>query len=316
METNPRCAQAVFMVLPLTFAYNDQTESTNFFQSQGDLPPDRVQFWAMNEFRTLEMKVGMYGIHVMNYENYDSPILPDAVFSNNWISTHEGGTVFLYPMMAPNRRLESEEGAIKRIQRQYEITNLIDLRAEAEKGKFLEGTGSLVFDRKAEIVYACISERTHPELVERVAKELGYKAVLFEAHDRDGKAVYHTNVMMSIGSEFVIWCKESIRNKKSAELVEQSLKDGGLDLIEISLDQMHNFAANCICLYGDDAYRLIISERAHASLSQDQIDRIEKYAHILASRANVIEEYGGGSVRCMLTDIYLKRIPSNYPQFL
>jgi len=313
MNDNPRCSSTAFVVLPLRFGYNNETAKTNSFQNKGKLTQDRVRFLAMNEFRTLEMRLGMNGLHVMQYRHPPELDVPDAVFANNWITTHKGGKVILYPMLAPNRRLESHETAIARINRQYEIKEIIDLRGEANKDKFLEGSGSLVFDRKAKIIYASISERTHPDLVKRVAETLGYKYILFDSKDKHGNTIYHTNVMMSIGNEFVIWCKDSISNQEQVRIIEDSFKKSDLNVIEITLDQMHSFVANCLCVYGDDEYRLLMSSQAYNSLTENQKKRLKKYVSFLHIPAPVIEEYGGGSIRCMITEIYLKRVPSTFP---
>src|SRR5467141_447337 len=198
-KSHPQCADAVLMIRPHAFGYNPETAATNTFQLPQDLRgAAEAGTRARAEFERLAQALGSEGISVCAVDDTAQPAKPDAVFPNNWLSFHDDGTLVLYPMHSASRRLERRpeviDAAVKRLD--FKVSHLIDLTHHERQGRFLEGTGSLVLDHIRRVAYACTSPRTHPQLVAEWARELEYQAVIFEATDRAGAPLYHTNVMM------------------------------------------------------------------------------------------------------------------------
>ncbi|MEI2749926.1 MAG: arginine deiminase-related protein [Ferruginibacter sp.] len=292
----------VLMIRPVHFGYNAETAVNNYFQQKTD---STVQEIAVQEFDELVSKLRSNKIIVNVVEDTIEPHTPDSIFPNNWISFHEDKSVTLYPMFAVNRQKERKETAIQFIRDHFNITKINDLSFYEQSGVFLEGTGSMVLDRENKIVYACLSPRTNEDVLDHFCKLYKYSKVVFIAADSEGNLIYHTNVMLCIGSRFAVVCLEAIPEENERKHVIESLTASGKEIISISLQQLHHFAGNMLELIntnGDPI--LVLSTQAYQSLHQQQIDALEKYATILHSSLNTIETAGGGSARCMLAEIF------------
>lgn len=299
-----QCASNVLMVRPSAFGHNPQTAVNNVFQREsGD--EAAVKRTALQEFNALVRLLKENGVEVLVMDDDPKLATPDAVFPNNWISFHSNGTMVLYPMFAPNRRLERSPRIIERIRERYRVKSILNLTEHERDGQFLEGTGSLVLDRKDHLVYACLSERTDAALVERFSRKMGYRAVAFHASDATGRPIYHTNVMMSIGSEFAVVCLSCIRDNAERKAIKDRLEKHGLEVIEIDEAQMHAFAGNILQLRSvDDVSLIVMSSRAYAAYRPDQLVRLESFGKIIHTPLPTIEEHGGGSARCMIAEIF------------
>jgi len=299
--------QHVLMIRPFNFAFNNQTALSNVFQkATADINPGVIQQKALEEFDTLVEVLKAKRIEVKVVADTMEPAKPDAVFPNNWASFHEDGTVILYPMFAPNRRLEKRSEIIGILRADYKIKNIVDLSGYEFIDRFLEGTGSVVFDHDNSIAYACLSSRTNQELLYILADRLHYEPLWFYAYDTRGVEIYHTNVMMCIAEKFVIICIDAIRDEKQKELVANTIIKTGHELIAISFDQMTKFAGNMLALknnLGQDL--LVMSQTASDSLTVDQKSRMSKYCEMVSVPIPTIETIGGGSVRCMIAEIFL-----------
>jgi len=295
-------ASEVLMVEPLSFGFNLQTAADNEFQH---LPVEQslldITLKAQEEFHNFRKKLCELGIVVQTFPSKAAQDLPDAVFPNNWFSVQPDKTLVLYPMYAQNRRLERTPEIIEYLTSR--TSGFIDYSKYEAEGKFLEGTGSLVLDHDNKIAYACISHRTHPDLVENWCAQFGYELVLFEAKGLSGKLVYHTNVVMMLGSGFAVVSLESIQDSKQRNMVLEKLEKSNKRIIEISLEQMSNYCGNMLYLEGKSGI-LVVSQRAWGMLLEVQKKALEAVAHPLIVDIPTIETIGGGSVRCMLAELY------------
>jgi hypothetical protein len=302
-------ASAVLMIRPVRFQSNPYTAASNKFQGKNLSSPEQQQLDAAKEFDGLKATLESNGIQVIQIDDTDEPHTPDAIFPNNWVSFHADGTVVLYPMEAPNRRTERRGDIIDVLSGQYgfQVREILDLSTHENQGQYLEGTGSLVLDRANHIAYACLSSRTHLEALGDFAQRMDYKVVAFEAVDRDGDAIYHTNVLMNVGEELAVICDEAIPRQEQREAVIKRLNDTGHDVIRLSFEQMDAFAGNMLELRSASGERLIaMSEQARQSLDNSQLDRIEANARIVSAPIDHIESSAGGSVRCMLAEVHLQ----------
>jgi hypothetical protein len=298
---------AIFMVKPSAFGFNAQTSSSNVFQKSAAADVN-ISPQAIAEFNAMVDLLSANEIDVLVFDDTQTPPKPDAIFPNNWISTHHDGTVIIYPMMTENRRWERRSDIIETLKKNYCVTQLIDLSHEEQTGKFLEGTGSLVFDHVNKIVFACRSPRTNDELVNRVADKLNYKTVLFSSVDANGKAIYHTNVMMCIGEKFVVLCLDSITDDNEQELLLESFSKTGHKVIAISFAQMNSFAGNMMELKSrKDEPHLLLSQSALDSLLPGQINVLSGFLELLPIKVDTIQSVGGGGVRCMVAGIHLPK---------
>ena len=303
-------ASAVLMIRPVRFESNPHTAASNKFQGRNTSPPEQQQIDAANEFDGLKTALESNGILVIQVDDTEEPHTPDAIFPNNWVSFHADGTVVLYPMEAPNRRTERRPEIIEMLSSEYgfQVREILDLSAHENEGQYLEGTGSLVLDRVNRVAYACLSSRTHLEALGDFAQRMNYKVIAFEAVDRDGAAIYHTNVLMNIGEELAVICDEAIPRQDQREAVVRSLRETGHDVISLSFEQMDSFAGNMLELRSMSGERLIaMSEQARRSLTQSQVDSIEGNARVISAPIDRIESSAGGSVRCMLAEVHLPR---------
>lgn len=298
----------VMMIRPARFDYNQQTAANNAFQNESAqaMPTALTQSHAVVEFDNLVDKLIGLGVNVEVIEDTHEPHKPDAIFPNNWVSFHSSGKVILYPMFAPNRRCERRQEIIDRIAERYEIKEIIDLSYFEQEGQFLESTGSMIFDHLERVAYACLSERTHPKVLEAFAKNSDYQVHSFNAYDPQGQAIYHTNVMMNIGEKFAVICLESIHDVQAREALVSRLEQSGREIIPISFAQTNHFAGNMLELKNaQGSHILVMSEQAKRILKPEQIERLEQYAFILDSPLYTIEQNGGGSARCMIAEIFL-----------
>lgn len=297
----------VLMVRPASFGFNPVTAESNAFQNnETDLSTEEVQILAKQEFDQFVAKLGEAMVNVIVIEDTATPVKKDSVFPNNWFSTHADGTLVLYPMYAPMRRLERREDVLEQLGTSYRIAALKGLEAHEEEDRFLEGTGSLIFDRSNKLVYACRSIRTNEEVLDDFCAEMNYQKVLFDATDGEGQAIYHTNVMMAIGETFVVVCMDTIQDKEERLQLQEQFERTNKALIEISLEQMGSFAGNMLQVKNRDGDSfLVMSEQAYKSLTSEQITQIERHTNILYSPIYTIEKFGGGSARCMMAEIFL-----------
>jgi hypothetical protein len=298
----------LLMVRPAHFGYNPETAANNAFQSLNpDLTSDQVEEKALQEFDTFVARLRDAGVQVHVVEDTTMPVKPDAIFPNNWVTFHQDGTVATYPMHAPTRRKERREDVIEQLSAHFEVRNRVKFEGTENEDRFLEGTGSLILDRPNRIAYACLSPRTEGALLESFCDKMGYDKVAFTAVDGDGKAIYHTNVMMALGVDFVVICLEAVPDKEEQQLLKDRFAATGKAIIEISLDQMMAFAGNMLQVAGKDGTPyLVMSEQAYQSLTPAQVELISQYTQILNSPLYTIEQHGGGSARCMMAEIFLE----------
>ncbi len=291
------------MVDPVGFRANPETAEDNVFQMPGDLTVDpEVESAARSEFDALRTALEDRGIEVAVHVPANAAT-PDAVFPNNWFSTTRDGTLILYPMRAATRRGERRPELVDWLSDRY--PKLVDLTGPEVEGRFLEGTGSLVIDEPSRIVYASVSRRTDPGLVVGWAELFGYVPVIFAARDRDGSEIYHTNVMLAIGTEWAVICDEAIMSPDERDRVLGSLAETEHEIVRITLDQMRAFCGNVLELENAGGERFVVmSDRAYRSFRTDQLETLARHAGLLHIDLTTIETHGGGSARCMLAELH------------
>jgi hypothetical protein len=294
----------LLMIKPVRFSFNAETAVNNSFQQASD--DDAVAEKATKEFDRFVEVLTAAGIDVTVVPDTPEPHTPDSVFPNNWISFHEDGTVFLYPMFAVNRRLERKPHVLAAVDEKFLVKNTIDLTGFEDKELFLEGTGSMVLDRTNRIAYACLSPRTAPEVLTDWAAKSGYTIVSFISVDSSGSPIYHTNVMMCVADRYAVICLDSIPDQIERENVLKSLNGTGKEIINISFGQMNQFAGNMLQVQNKEGKSfLVMSSQAFNSLTKEQVAQIEIYNPILHSDIKTIETNGGGSARCMMAEVFL-----------
>lgn len=295
----------IFLVRPSNFIFNSETAGSNAFQNKLDENQETINQKVWDEFDEFAAKLKAKGVHVTVFEDTLLPQKPDAIFPNNWISIHPDGTLILYPMFAPNRRLERRQDLIDSLKTNFKITKVVDLSKYEAENRFLEGTGSIVFDHDNKLAYACISPRTDLGILEEVCAILIYKPVAFYSHDQAGKDIYHTNVMMCIAEKFAVICLESITDKQEKDFVSNSLIQTGHELIDISFEQMNQFAGNMLALKTNENKSILaLSQSSFNCLTSDQKAVLENYSKLLPLAVHTIEIIGGGSARCMIAEIF------------
>ncbi len=309
MTQAKQLASSILMIRPANFGYNPQTASNNSFQTnEGELSDREIAEKAKVEFDQFVQHLSNHDIDVVVIPDSETPYNTDAVFPNNWISFHEDGVVFTYPMYAPNRRLERKDEIITQISENFEIKRLVRFEDYEAQDKFLEGTGSMILDRTHQIAYACRSLRTHPELFEAFCDTMNFEGILFTAVDEGGLEVYHTNVMMTLGEKLAVICLEAIHDLAERETIVQRLKETGKEIVAISYAQMNAFAGNMLEVNNKMGEPfLVMSSAAYYSLNMQQTEQITQHTAILHSPLDTIEKYGGGSARCMIAEIFLPK---------
>jgi hypothetical protein len=301
-------AQSVMMVRPVDFSFNWQTAESNAFQNAAHgLDEATIRQNAEKEFDAFVALLRANGIEVILFDDTRDPATPDSIFPNNWISLDQQGRIALYPMQALNRRQERRADIVDYFATQYGQAEIKDFTRFENDAQYLEGTGSMVIDYVNDIMYACISPRTHPGVVQAFCKEMQYTPCTFTSVDANGKEIYHTNVMMCIAEKFVIICLESIQNSAERQKVVESFNSTNHTIIPISYNQMNHFAGNMLEVCNADGQRfLVMSSQALASLDAAQLAEINKHDRILAPDISTIETIGGGGVRCMMAEVFLK----------
>lgn len=307
VQSELQTTSCVLMIRPARFGANPETAATNAFQ-RGGAGDAAVLARARLEFDGLVAALRAHEVEVVVVEDTPEPPKPDAVFPNNWVSFHEDGTVVLYPMLAPSRRVEVRPEVLVELERRFGgRRRLLDLRA-GSGADFLEGTGSLVLDRVSRVAYACLSPRTSRTLLARFCAELGYRAVAFHAADARGLPIYHTNVMMSVGTRFAVVCLESIGDSEERLAVVRELARSGHELVTITQAQLDEFAGNVLELRAPNgAALLVLSARARRAFRPEQLAVLERHARLVSFELSTIEEHGGGSARCMLAEVFAAR---------
>jgi hypothetical protein len=309
-DREPQSAGSVLMVRPARFACNPQTAASNAFQER-PTPVDGpdLQSVALGEFEAVALALERAGLEVLIAADAPEPLKPDAIFPNNWVSFHHDGTVALYPMQAPNRRWERSDAILEQVIRQgsFRVLRTVDLTHREAEGKYLEGTGSVVLDRVHRVAYACSSPRTDLDVLGEFAQLLDYELMTFDALDRGGRAIYHTNVMMAIGTAFAVICAEAMPHEEHRTAVISMLRATGHAVVEITLEQMERFAANVLELKSPTGTLIVLSTTALDSLTRTQRGVLESHAALVVVSIPTIERVGGGGVRCMLAEIHLPK---------
>ena len=303
-------ASSLLMLRPAAFGWNRETSVTNHFQNRPTQPAGEVSRRAAQEFDDVLDTLRSAGVECFEFSDRALPVCPDAVFPNNWVSFHSDGTVVLYPMLSLRRRFERRLDLLDRLRLagSFRLTRLVDLTHHELHGRYLEGTGSIVFDHRQRLAYACRSARTHPEVLHALCDELQYLPRLFSAADHNGQPIYHTNVMMTIGTGTTLVCAEAVAAEDRTWLLAE-LASSGREVLRIDFRQMRCFAANALELRNASGQRLLImSARARASLDRALAERLgSSVDRLVEVDIPVIESVGGGSVRCMLAEVFLPR---------
>jgi hypothetical protein len=308
MTQSPAHAQStdsVLMIRPGRFYPNPETAADNAFQRDANRDLDALTLVARNEFDAAVQTLRTAGVDVHVFEDTAEPEKPDAVFPNNWMSTHHDGRIALFPMYSKLRRRERRQDIIEELRKHYRVTEVIDYSPFEDEGCCLEGTGSLVFDHVNKIAYVSLSNRSNPKVIQRFADDFSYEPVIFTSIGPNGQSIYHTNVMMCIGTAFAMVGLDMIPNKAERQQLRLRLEKTGKEIVELSADQIANFAANAIELHNNDGEKLLVlSSRAARALTDEQRKTLTGYARLVPLELATIE-LGGGSARCMIATIHL-----------
>lgn len=302
----------LLMIEPIAFGFNEQTAENNYFQQNDNTEKSQLQELALLEFNRSVEKLRSMGIEVITVKDTPNPHTPDSIFPNNWVSFHDDGRVALYPMYAENRRSERRMDILETLKEQaFRIKEIVDYSTYEKEKRFLEGTGSMILDRVNQIAYAALSERTELELFNRFCADFGFTPMPFHANQSVGNdrlPIYHTNVMMCIADKYALVCLDSIDKQDERERVIESLINTDKKIIAITEEQMHQFAGNMLQVEDNKGTSyLVMSETAFLSLTTEQIKLLQQYNEIISLAIPTIEKYGGGSARCMLAEVFLKK---------
>jgi hypothetical protein len=301
MSEESQASGTVLMVRPAGFGFHAEAAQSNAFASSAGDPAS-----ALREFDGLAEALDRAGVEVLVLDDSADPAKPDAVFPNNWVSFHPDGTIVTYPMATAARRLERNVDGLLTLlsSNEFDVRQVIDLAFHEHNGHFLEGTGSLVLDRPARRAYACLSPRTDAAVIADFDDRLDFSTLLFDARDRSGKPIYHTNVLLSLGTRFAILCPDVVA-PEYREVLTGEIETGGRTLVEVDYDQMRRFACNAIELRGSGGPVIALSSVARASFRPDQLRLLESFGALVEADIPTIETIGGGSVRCMIADVHL-----------
>lgn len=300
-------ASTILMIRPISFGFNEETAANNYFQQKPGSNLN-IQQAAIEEFDKMVEILRTNQIDVLVFDDISEPAKPDAVFPNNWISTSPNGIISLFPMYAPSRRTERRNDIVKWLKENFRVNDVQDWSGSELENNFLEGTGSMIIDHDNKMIYASISERTSVEVLEKFAATNDYQAIVFVAADKNGQPVYHTNVVMSLGDEFALLCEEAIDEEWELIAVRQLLESTNHIIIPITKEQMHCFAANVLQVKNKKEEKiLLLSQTAFDSLRKEQKQMLEAYSKLLPLSIPTIEKIEGGSVRCMIAEIFLER---------
>jgi len=310
MTSVPGIASHVILVRPTGFGHDPETAESNSFQQ--DVDDLELLDHAAVEFDGLLEALRQAGIGFTVLDPMDRSA-PNAVFPNNWFSTHDDGSVVLYPMYTASRRSERDPDMARTLEREgFASTRTLDISAWEHEGRILEGTGSLVLDRVHKIAYACLSDRTSEQAVKDWCDHFDYIPITFTATfdgSFQGPAVYHTNVVMAIGTHFAVVCFDAMPFPAERQEVKEELEKSGRTVIPISVEQMHNFVGNMLELRAakGDKHFIFLSETAFLSLIPEQRLKLQEHAQLVPVSIPTIETVGGGSVRCMLAENFLAK---------
>ncbi|MCC3159615.1 amidinotransferase [Hymenobacter sp. 15J16-1T3B] len=302
-----QAAHTVLLVRPARFGYNAETALTNHFQQTlTGLDAGAAQRQALAEFDAAVAALRAGGIEVLVFDDTAAPAKPDAVFPNNWLSLHADGRALLYPMCAPSRRAERRPDILAALGRRFQLRDIIDLSHHEAAGRYLEGTGSIIFDHEQRVAYAALSPRTDAGLFAEVCALLGYRPVAFHAVDAQGQAIYHTNVMMCLAPGVAVVCLASLREAAERAAVVAALEAGGRSILDITPAQVACFAGNMLALQPAEGRPvMVLSQSAHDALMPAQHAQLARHCTLLPLRIPTIETLGGGSARCMLAEVWL-----------
>ncbi|PRP65761.1 citrulline utilization hydrolase CtlX [Nonlabens agnitus] len=305
----------ILMVRPVQFRLNEETAVNNYYQDQQfhkEIKNADANQRAQEEFDAFAKALQDHNINVIIVQDDNKHDTPDSVFPNNWLSTHENGTAVLYPMFAPNRRLERRPEVLEALEENdFVIEDVMDYTSAEDEGIFLEGTGSLLLDRANDVAYCSISPRADEDLFIEFCEDFEYTPVVFTAYQNVGDArlpIYHTNVMMALGEEYAVICLDAIDSKAEVKNVLHHLKRTNKEIINITEAQVESFAGNMIQVKNNEGKKfLVMSNQAYESLTEAQINKLRKYNEIIHPDIKTIETLGGGSVRCMMAEVFLPR---------
>ena len=306
MSRGSQTSNSVLLVRPAAFGFHAEAAASNAFASSAD---GDVQTQALAEFEALARRLSQARVNTLILDDTPDPPKPDAIFPNNWVSFHGDGTIVLYPMATESRRIERNLDAMTSLLKSsgFEVRRILDLTEHERHDRFLEGTGSLVLDRPRRQAYASLSLRTDREVIAEFDEQLDYSTMVFEAADQSGRPIYHTNVLMSLGTRFAVLCTDAVAPAARAALIAE-IEASGRTLIAVDMDQMARFACNLIELANRDREPVIaLSQSALAAFRPDQLRLLEGFGELAAVDIPTIERVGGGSVRCMIADIHLPR---------
>ncbi len=296
---------SIIMIRPANFGHNAETAKSNTFQNHDE--SKNLQELALKEFDEMVNTLRQASIEVQVYEDSLNPLKPDAIFPNNWFSTHPDGKIISYPMLAENRRLERRQDIIDDLKNNYQSSAELDYTAYEQESRFLEGTGSIIFDHVYKTAYACESPRTDVKLLEALCAKIGYLPISFQSFGLDGTPVYHTNVMLSIGEDIAVVCSDSVTFQMEKRMLLKTLRKHH-KVIEVDFPQMNQFACNCLEVgRSGQKNALVMSTTAKNSLRIEQLEKIEDYLEIVPVHIPTIEKIGGGSARCMMAGVHLKK---------
>ncbi len=299
----------VLMIRPANFGFNTETAGNNTFQKNAS-DNDDISKKAIEEFDRMVTKMLEHDITVHVVQDVQEPKNPDAIFPNNWLSTHANNVVCTWPMYAKNRRTERRPEIVQHLKELFFVNKLEEFQHFEVNNIYLEGTGSMVLDRVNKIAYACLSDRTHQLAIEHFCQKFNYRPMVFHALNEEGIAIYHTNVLMAIGTDVAVVCSDSILDE-SKDVVIDSLRNNGKEVVEIDFNQLNSFAGNMLEVRNRNGEPyMLMSSSAYFSLNSNQISTIEKHCKILYFDISTIENIGGGSVRCMLCEIFLDLAPT------
>ena len=299
----------VLMIEPAAFGFNAETAQNNYFQINSENAETQTK--ALQEFNNFVEKLRSKGINVITVKDTLEPHTPDSIFPNNWISMHSDGTLVLYPMCAVNRRWERRNDILEMLQKDFKVKEIVDLSASENEGKFLEGTGSMIFDHDNKLAYGSVSLRLDEKLFREFCEKFDFKPIVFHSYqtaNNERLPIYHTNVMMCVADRFVVICLDCIDDETERKNVVNAIVNSGKEIVEISENQMQQFAGNMLQVQNSDGKKfLVMSQSAYQSLTPEQILNIEKYSEIIYSDLETIETNGGGSARCMLAEVFLEK---------
>ncbi len=303
----------LLMISPDQFGFNNQTATTNTFQNNLPHNSEEIRNKAVLEFNAAVASLRKNNIRVLICPSREDVITPDAVFPNNWISFHNelsSTNIILYPMLAPNRRAERQLDNVSRaLGLQIDHSAILDLTHYEATESFLEGTGSLILDRRRKVAFAHESARTSCSVLDDFCNKTGYRPVKFHAYDKNKKPIYHTNVVMTIGEDFSTVCFEAMKDVRERETVKKELTTLGLETIPITLDQLHSFCGNILqvrSILGKN--KIIMSVTAYDAFTKDQRKQLLDHGDLVPVSIPTIETIGGGSARCMLAEVFSNKL--------